>query len=112
MMPAGAPAGSGQRVIWLAQLSPLPHAAGRPEISPARRRLSLALVHDILWRGAPPVLRFEPGHPALRAKHIQAVEWHLLPPSTVGAPKAESEVAPGWSHLTGLTCPGRRRRRS
>src|SRR6266511_557253 len=55
---------------------------------PARRRLSLVLldaifrecVHDILWRGAPPVLRFEPGHPALRAKHIQAVEWHLLLP--------------------------------
>src|SRR6266704_2768932 len=57
----------------------LPHAAGRPEISPARRRLSLAFfeailregIHDILQRGAPPVLRFDPGHPALLAKLIE-----------------------------------------
>src|SRR5437899_4697007 len=71
------------------RVAALPHAAGRPQISPARRRLSLALleaifrecVHDILQRGAPPVLRFDPGHPALLAKLIEAVhEWHLLLP--------------------------------
>src|SRR6266850_749015 len=70
-----------------ALVDPLPYAAGRPEIPPARRRLALAFlepilrecIHDVFRRGTPPVLRFEPGHPALRAKRIEAAqECHLL----------------------------------
>src|SRR5439155_20892868 len=59
----------------------LPHAAGGPEIPPARRRLALAFfeaitrecIHNVLRLGAPPALRFDPGHPALLAKLIEAV---------------------------------------
>src|SRR5437870_9045471 len=67
----------------------LPHAAGRPEIPPARCRLALAFlepipqesIHNVLRRGAPPMLPFDPAHPALLAKLIEAMNGlHLVLP--------------------------------
>src|SRR5437899_4721812 len=80
-----------------AEVDALPHAAGRRQIPPARRRLTLAFVEailrerthdvlDVLGGGAPPVLRFDPGPPALRAKLIEAVHgFHRVSPLVWGA---------------------------
>src|SRR2546426_6299728 len=64
-----------------ARVESLPHAPGRPAITPARRHLPLALfeaiirkrLHNVLGRGDPSVLLFHPGHPALLAKLAEAV---------------------------------------
>src|SRR3990167_8189171 len=67
----------------------LPHAARRPAITPARRHLALSFfeaiiregIQNLLRRGEPSVLLFDPCHPTLLAKLSEAIHpSYLVPP--------------------------------
>src|SRR4030095_917371 len=62
-----------------ARVDSLPHAPGRPAITPARRHLPLALLeaiarectHDLLGSRGPALLCFAPGHPAAPTQLVE-----------------------------------------